>query len=93
VPFYDYVCEDCGYEMEVMHSVHEHGPGECPRCQGHMRNCISAPAVHFKGTGWARTSRKSKAARADAKETKPTEGVAPSSDAGSGASPSKDPDR
>jgi hypothetical protein len=58
-----------------------------------MRNCISAPAVHFKGTGWARTSRKSKAARADAKETKPTEGVAPSSDAGSGASPSKDPDR
>jgi putative regulatory protein, FmdB family len=95
VPFYDYVCENCGYEMEVTHSVHEHGPTECPRCHGHMRNSISAPAVHFKGTGWARTLPKSKAGRADAKEPKSssTEGAAPSSDAGSGVSPSKDPDR
>jgi putative FmdB family regulatory protein len=93
VPFYDYVCEDCGHEMEVMHSVHEHGPSECPRCQGHMRNCISAPAVHFKGTGWARTSRKAKAGRAEATEPKSTESVASPSEANSGASPSKGPDR
>jgi putative FmdB family regulatory protein len=94
VPFYDYVCSDCGNEMEVAHSVHASGPAVCPKCHGPMRKSISAPAVHFKGTGWARTQPKGKAARADAKEPKSnaTEGTPPSSSASSDVSPSKDPD-
>jgi putative FmdB family regulatory protein len=63
VPFYDYVCEKCGHEMEVMHSVHGHGPSVCPVCGGEMKKAITAPAVHFKGSGWARKERTGKAAK------------------------------
>ncbi len=94
MPFYDYVCSDCGYEMEVAHSLHANGPDACPKCHGPMRKSISAPAVHFKGSGWARTQPKGKAAKADSKEPKSntTDGAQPSSSADSGAPPAKEPD-
>ena len=53
MPTYDYICPSCGHEIEVMHSVHGQGPA-CPSCGGAMKKAISAPAVHFRGTGWAR---------------------------------------
>ena len=59
MPTYDYVCTSCGHEMEVMHSVHGHGPAACPVCGSPMRKAISAPAFHFKGSGWARKERPS----------------------------------
>jgi len=57
MPLYDYVCANCGYEVEVMHSVHGHGPSTCPSCGGPLKKAIVAPAVHFKGSGWARKER------------------------------------
>jgi putative FmdB family regulatory protein len=63
VPFYDYVCDKCGHEVEVMHSVHGHGPSACPKCGGEMKKAITAAAVHFKGSGWARKERTGKAAK------------------------------
>ena len=54
MPLYDYVCTNCGHEIEVMHSVHGHGPSACGVCGGPMKKAIVAPAVHFKGSGWAR---------------------------------------
>lgn len=54
MPIYDYVCVGCGHEIEVIHSVAAHGPAACPRCGGQMKKAIVAPAVHFKGSGWAR---------------------------------------
>ena len=64
MPTYDYVCSDCGHEMEVMHSIHGHGPATCPKCGGHMKKAFSPPTVHYKGTGWARKER-SGGARSD----------------------------
>jgi putative FmdB family regulatory protein len=57
MPIHDYVCSNCGYKVEVMHSVHGHGPSTCPECGGPMKRAIGAPAVHFKGSGWARKDR------------------------------------
>ncbi len=57
MPIYDYVCTNCGHEMEVIHPVQGHGPAACPKCGGHMRKAIVAAAVHFKGSGWARKER------------------------------------
>jgi putative FmdB family regulatory protein len=93
VPFYDYICSICGYEMEVVHALHGHGPAACPRCHGKMRKSISAPAVHFKGTGWARQERRAGPGRVAAKEPKSssTEGSTPSAEATSSGSSSKDP--
>jgi putative FmdB family regulatory protein len=63
VPFYDYVCDKCGHEVEIMHSVHGHGPSACPKCGGEMKKAITAAAVHYKGSGWARKERSGKAAK------------------------------
>lgn len=94
MPYYDYVCSDCGHEMEVMHSVHGHGPAACPICHGQMRKAISAPAVHFKGTGWARSEPAGRAGQVAANQPKSTssDGAKQSPDTSSGESPSKDPD-
>jgi putative FmdB family regulatory protein len=59
VPIYDYVCETCGHVMEVIHGIDADGPDECPLCGGPMSKAFSAPAVHFKGSGWAKKDRKS----------------------------------
>lgn len=57
MPTYDYVCANCGLEVEVVHSIHGHGPSTCSSCGGPMKKAIVASAVHFKGSGWARKER------------------------------------
>ena len=83
MPTYDYVCTNCGHEVEVSHSVHGHGPSVCPICGGQMRKAIVAAAVHFKGSGWAR---KDRGTGRPARSTS-TEGNPPAGDA---ATPSKE---
>jgi putative FmdB family regulatory protein len=57
VPIYDYVCTACGHRVEVAHGIHGHGPEACPVCGGRLRKAVVAPAVHFKGSGWAKKDR------------------------------------
>jgi len=58
MPVYDYDCAECGRRVEVIHGVHAPGPTHCPNCGGGpLRKAISAPAVHFKGSGWAKKER------------------------------------
>jgi putative FmdB family regulatory protein len=80
MPLYDYVCTGCGHRMEVMHSVHGHGPSACPVCGSPMKKSYAPPAVHFKGSGWARKERSSKPLKSPEKS-------APSEGPGSGDSP------
>ena len=54
MPRYDYRCSSCGREVEVMHGIHEIGPQACDLCGGAMRKALSSPAIHFKGSGWAK---------------------------------------
>ena len=58
MPLYDYVCVNCGERIEVLHGVHDSGPERCENCgQGPMRKLLTAPAIHFKGAGWAKKER------------------------------------
>ena len=58
MPTYDYVCGACAHRFEVIHGVYDHGPTQCPNCHAHaLRKAIAAPAVLFKGTGWAKKDR------------------------------------
>jgi len=59
VPIYDYTCARCGHLTEVIHGMRESGPRFCPSCgaEGTMRKGFAAPAVHFKGSGWAKKDR------------------------------------
>lgn len=61
MPIYDYTCTNCGRVTEVIHAIHAAGPRFCPECgaEGTMRKALSAPAVLFKGSGWAKVDRRS----------------------------------
>ncbi len=59
MPTYDYDCASCGRRFEVVHGVHAERPTTCPLCGGGpIRKAVSAPAVHFKGSGWAKKERR-----------------------------------
>ncbi len=59
MPIYDYACTVCGRVVEVVHGVNGQGPASCETCGGPMRKLMSSPAVHFKGSGWAKKDRRS----------------------------------
>ena len=80
MPIYDYICGSCGYEVEVIHSVTAEGPSACPKCGGQMKKAIVAPAVHFKGSGWARKEKSGSSK--PAARTSPAEST-PGADGGS----------
>jgi putative FmdB family regulatory protein len=70
VPLYDYDCAACGRRFEVIHGVHADPPTSCPLCgSGPVRKAIVAPAVHYKGSGWAKKER-----RAGARSGSPSSG-------------------
>jgi putative FmdB family regulatory protein len=82
VPLYDYDCANCGRRFEVIHGVHADSPTTCPLCGGGpVRKAITAPAVHYKGSGWAKKERRATASPGSSKST--TEGTG-SSEGGSG---------
>lgn len=62
MPIYDYRCVTCAHRFEVIHGVHAEGPASCPACgEGPVVKAVSAPAVHFKGSGWAKLERRTSA--------------------------------
>lgn len=87
MPVYDYVCVSCGNEIEVIHSVTADGPAACPKCGGQMKKAIVAPAVHFKGSGWARKEKSGSSKPA----SRPTSNESPSSPDGGAEKPVASP--
>jgi putative FmdB family regulatory protein len=59
VPLYDYDCAACGRRFEVIHGLNDPAPEHCPLCgKGPVRKAFAAPAIHFKGSGWAKKERR-----------------------------------
>jgi len=61
MPIYDYRCSNCGQTTEVIHGIDVPAPRFCPVCgaEGTLRKAFAAPAVVFKGSGWAKKDRSS----------------------------------
>lgn len=80
MPIYDYVCSTCATRTEFIHGIDAPTPRFCPACgaEGTLRKAIVPPAVHFKGSGWAKKDRSSASA------AKAKAGAAASGEAGSG---------
>jgi len=59
MPVYDYLCSACDHRADILHGINDPGPRFCPSCgaEATMRKQFAAPAVHFKGTGWAKKDR------------------------------------
>jgi putative FmdB family regulatory protein len=82
MPAYDYDCAACGRRFEVIHGVHAEGPTTCPSCgKGPVRKAITAAAIHYKGSGWAKKERRATATSASTKAS----GDGTDRDGGSGA--------
>lgn len=54
VPIYEYQCPDCGHRFDALQKFSDDPIRTCPKCTAeNVRKLISAPALHFKGSGWA----------------------------------------
>jgi putative FmdB family regulatory protein len=70
MPAYDYDCAACGRRFEVSHGVHADQPSACPLCgRGPVRKAITAAAIHYKGSGWAKKERRATASAGATKST------------------------
>lgn len=68
MPLYDYDCANCGKRFEVLRGVHAEPPSGCPLCgDGPIKKAFATPAIHFKGSGWAKKERQASASRGSRK--------------------------
>jgi putative FmdB family regulatory protein len=75
MPLYEYRCEACGHQFEVIQKFSDEPIAVCPKCgSGPVAKLLSSPAFQFKGTGWYITdyARKSATEGKDAKGTPAT---------------------
>ncbi len=52
MPLYEYSCQSCGRRTETLQGLHDAPLVTCPDCGGALKKLISAPGIHFKGSGW-----------------------------------------
>ena len=92
MPIYDYLCSNDGKLTEVVHGINDGGPKICPECgaEGTMTKAFAAPAIHFKGSGWAKKDRSTSSSSSRGSSTSKKDDTAKSDssggDAGSGSS-------
>lgn len=52
MPLYEYRCENCGQQFEVMQKFSDAPLTTHEACGGKVNRLLSAPALQFKGSGW-----------------------------------------
>ncbi len=68
MPIYEYKCEDCGHELEVIQKFSDDPLSECPKCKKRaLKKLLSASAFHLKGTGWYETDFKNSGSKPEKK--------------------------
>ena len=86
MPVYDYDCAACGRRFELVHGVHAEPPTVCPLCgSGPIRKAISAPAIHYKGSGWAKKERRTATSNASRSTADGSSGDDTSGETGTGS--------
>jgi putative FmdB family regulatory protein len=63
MPIYEYLCRDCGHELEALQKMTDDALIHCPECHGEtLKKKISAAGFQLKGTGWYETDFKNSGA-------------------------------
>jgi putative FmdB family regulatory protein len=53
MPLYEYRCESCEHQFEVIRKFSDGPLAVCPKCgAGPVVKLMSSPAFQFKGSGW-----------------------------------------
>ena len=61
MPIYEYRCDGCGHEMELIQKMSDDPLKDCPACQSsELKKMISASGFRLKGSGWYETDFKNK---------------------------------
>ena len=61
MPIYEYKCEQCDHQLEILQKISADPVKTCPDCgQEGLRKLISAVAFRLKGGGWYETDFKDK---------------------------------
>ncbi len=97
MPLYEYQCRDCGRRLEIIQKFSDEPLTECSECGGTLEKVLSAPAFHFKGSGWYITdyARKDGGKKKDSQDSKAEESGKTDSSGAKKAkkSPKKDSDK
>ena len=88
MPTYEYRCEN-GHEFETFQSMAEDPISECMECGAPAVRVLSAPAVHFKGSGFYTTDYARKGKKGSDSSSGSSSDGSSSSDSSSGDSSSK----
>jgi len=60
MPFYEYQCQACGAQVEVLQKITDAPLKKCPECgKSRLTKLVSAPVFRLKGGGWYETDFKS----------------------------------
>lgn len=93
MPIYEYRCDDCGHELEVIQKMSDDPLTDCPACEGTgLRKLVSAGAFQLKGSGWYATDfkdsgRKKPEAKSESKPESKPEAKSGSGSGGTGTTP------
>jgi putative FmdB family regulatory protein len=92
MPLYEYRCEACEHQFEIIQKFSDAPIDVCPSCgQGPVVKLLSTPAIQFKGSGWYITDYARKGAGAPADGAGATSGKPEAADAGSAKATSETP--
>jgi putative FmdB family regulatory protein len=91
VPTYEYRCDNCATNFDVVQSFQDDALTECPTCGSPVRKVFGSVGIVFKGSGFYKTDSRSGGAKAGGAE--PTVPAAAASDnGGPGSESSGSPD-
>ncbi len=73
MPIYEYVCSECGHELEALQKMSDAPLSDCPACaRPALKKRISAAGFRLTGSGWYETDFKNKSkAKSDSGDDKP----------------------
>ena len=81
MPTYQYACNACSHEFEVVQSFSDDSLTTCPECGGEIRKIYSAVGVVFKGSGFYKTDSVKKQATTENSVSAPTVPITPAASA------------
>lgn len=61
MPIYEYQCQSCGYQFDVIQKVSDEKLTICPKCkEKKLKKLVTSAGFKLKGTGWYETDFKNK---------------------------------
>ena len=90
MPIYEYRCDACGHEKEVLQRMSDKPLTKCPKCgKRRFHKLVSAAGFQLKGTGWYATDFKNSGAKKPAAKADKPESKQDKPADSSGSEPSK----